>query len=491
MGEFDGVGAVSAWTIQRVLDATGGRWRRTPSDEGLRRSVLGFSTDSRTIQPGQVFVALRGERFDGAKFVGDALRAGASLAIVERASEPRFEREASAPIAVVDDTVEALFRLAQEHRRTLSKATVIGVTGSNGKTTTTRMLEAILSRGVGLNVCASPGSFNNRVGVPLTILQAETDCDALVCEIGANAPGEIADLASLVRPHIAIITLIGRAHAAGLGGPAGIAREKASLARFLEPGGSAIVPANCPQLHDALPRDVHNVTFGAEPSADCRVCTIEHIETAGGEVELRFEIDGLGRFSAPLLGGHNARNAAAAIATARRIGLDAERIALGLRAVQPPPMRLSLQRRGGIDLFNDAYNASPESTASAIRSFFALTAPTRRRVIVLGDMLELGAIGPAAHREAGELIGSLGGVDVFAAVGPLARFAADRLEEISAAKRVMRIESLDDSAARRIGSCVEPGDAVLLKGSRRVGLERLAEALSRRRPEAVGVGGGP
>jgi len=486
---------VTFWDPANIRTVTGGTWivRMRPPSSDMDQLISGISIDSRTLAPGQVFLALRGERFDGHDFLPQAVERGAPLLIVEDGRPTGgLHKLGSAAGGVgvlrVADTRKSLVRLATAYRRTLEHARVIAVTGSNGKTTTVRLIDAVLRQR--LRGSASRKSFNNDVGVPLTILDAGPGDQYLVCEVGMNAPGEIAPLARMIEPDIAVITTIGRAHIESFGTVAAIAREKASLISFLSPNGLAVVPADTPHLAEYLRPAPNVITFGSGADADLRLSAVEHVagdaatDAAPG---VRFTVNDRQSYFIPLLGKHNAVNALAAIAVARRLGLTEEEIAAGLASVKPVEMRLNRRRIGGageagrgIDLFNDAYNASPESMLAALDTFACLSEHAPRRVLILGDMLELGAEAERAHREIGDAIGSRLNADLLVTVGPMSVHIAERAQVLRPDLRVMILSHLDPSQAERVVDRLRPGDAVLLKGSRRMGLECIAQAIERR-----------
>ncbi len=445
---------------------------------GLESEEAGVTVDSRSVRPGQVFVAIKGERFDGHDFLPEAAAAGARSVIVQHEPRGPLTDDLGRPVAVirVPDTRRALLRLAQAYRRALEGMKVIGVCGSNGKTTTVRLIDAVLSQR--LRGIASRKSFNNDVGVPLTILSARPGHQYLICEIGTNAPGEIAALGSIVEPDVAVIVSIGREHLEGFGSLEGVAREEAAILRCIRAGGAGVATADAPALgpHLRACRDVALVRFGRDREADLRLTETSHEQ--GGWV--RFTVNGRWRLRCPLVGEHNALNALAAVAVGRRFGLNDEEIAAGLLSVRGPEMRWERSNLGGVELVNDAYNANPESMLAAVRTFGGVypTGP-RRRVMVLGDMLELGAAGEASHLEIGRVVAAEHLTDVLVTLGPLGTLIARAARDggLPGACVTALPEASDDActeAARR----VRPGDVVLLKGSRGVRLERVARALA-------------
>ncbi|VAX38751.1 UDP-N-acetylmuramoyl-tripeptide--D-alanyl-D-alanine ligase [hydrothermal vent metagenome] len=465
------------WTAESVRTAIGGSWvQRSDAQPAL---VGGAAIDTRALNPGEVFFALRGEQTDGHRYLRHAHEAGAALAIIDDV-EAAGELPAGLGVLRVGNARLALGRLAGAYRATLGSVRTIAVTGSNGKTTTTRMIDACLR--TALRGHCSPKSYNNDLGVPLTVLGAQPGGQYLLCEVGANDPGEIEPLSRIVRPHVVVITSIGSAHLEGFGTLEAIAAEKASLAAHLEPGGLVVLSADAPEL--ALWRDRFErvLTFGTSPEADLRVSHIEQ-----GPTELIFLLNERESFSVPMLGEHNACNAAAAIAVARRVGVADEAIREALAGCTPPAMRLSRENIGGIEIINDAYNANPDSMLAALRTLRDMAPPGSRRVAVLGDMLELGEAGPDAHRQIGREIAVEHLADVVVLVGPLAALAGETLR-VSGIE-VVAIEDLPDSGVAGVASVCEPGDTVLLKGSRSIGLERVVEAFRLSGTEASNPGG--
>jgi len=470
---------MSFWSLESIKTVVGGAWLARPE---AAPAVEGLSTDSRAVRPGQVFLALRGERTDGHRYLREAAAAGAALLVIDRAEAVPADLSKGAAVLLVPDAGAALLRLAGAYRRTLERTRVIAVGGSNGKTTTVRLIHAAL--GGSLRGTASAKSFNNAVGVPLTILAARRTDQYLLCEVGTNAPGEIAALASVVEPDVAVITSIGREHLEGLATLRGVVQEEASLVAALRPGGVAVVTGDSPELVETVSallgrgkgRDLRSVlTFGFAPEASLRITSAE--ESIEG---VRFTLNGRRRYALGLLGLHNASNAAAAVAVARRLGVDDAAIEAGLAGATGPEMRLERSTVRGVRIVNDAYNANPESTLAAISTFGAVVAATPgvgRRVLVLGDMLEQGDSGPDVHREIGDAVAAAGWADLVVLVGRLSLFTADRLARTLPASRMAIFEDLDGGRAMEVAALLRPGDAVLLKGSRGMGLERIAAAL--------------
>jgi UDP-N-acetylmuramoyl-tripeptide--D-alanyl-D-alanine ligase len=489
------------WTRRGLAEATRGRWAHDPT-----RPLDGVSIDTRTLLPSQVFVALRGQRHDGHEYLARAMEAGASALVIDRELVWQLARShelaGTTGVLVVEDTRRALMDMARAYRALLTGTRVVGVGGSNGKTSTVRMLDAVLSRR--LRGRASPRSFNNDIGVPLTILSAQPTDQYLVCEMGTNAPGELGALSMLVEPDVSVCTSLGREHLEGLASLEGVAKEEAALVRGLRAGGVAIVNAD----HDLLLREVREafkafddavampgssprtmITFGTRHGATVRVARVSQ-DMEG----LRFDLaDGL---SARLraLGAHNAVNAAAAIATARWFGLSTEQIVLGIERFETPPMRLERVEVQRVRIINDAYNANPESVLAALETFASVARSTQhtRLVLVLADMLELGEHAIAMHREVGDAVARMAkGLDLVVLVGPLMGFAHEQLAHAIHADKVVRIADVVPPRAMDVARMLRPGDLVLLKGSRAMALERIVHALKELSGEGVRGAPGP
>ncbi|MHC5005490.1 MAG: UDP-N-acetylmuramoyl-tripeptide--D-alanyl-D-alanine ligase, partial [Planctomycetota bacterium] len=447
-----------------------GRWVQRAEISG---PLQGVGIDSRADLHGRAFVAVRGERHDGHDFVGAAAAAGAGMIVVDR--EPSAAVDPPTDVLLVDDTRKALGRLARAYRRTLPAVRVIAVTGSAGKTTTKMLIDAVLAtrlRGV-----SAPKSFNNDIGVPLTVFSARPTDQYLIVEIGTNAPGEVGALGQMTEPDIAVITLAGHGHLEGLGSTEAVAREKLALAACLRRGGLAVVNADCPALRAVTKTTQSVVLYGESPDAHLRL-TARGRDDAGWWIE----VNQRHRYRLALPGRHNAMNALAAVAVGRRMGLDDEAIDEGLRSAEAPPMRLGRPMLGAVRLYNDAYNANPESMAAALETFVELEQDASRRVLVLGDMLELGEEATRLHEQLADRIIELDGttpIDVVALVGTLTGHTARALQERWDAQRVLRVRQAGPRSRERIAELVKPGDAVLVKGSRALGLERLVPELEK------------
>lgn len=436
-------------------------------------SIERIATDTRELKPESLFFALRGLHFDAHQFVDQAFAAGALAAVVS--NDYDGVAPAGRTLIRVDDPRLALGRLAAFHRRQLS-ASVIAVVGSNGKTTTKSMIDHILSGS--LQGRCSPRSYNNDVGVPLTLLSATTADDYLVVEIGSNSPGEVAALAELVQPDKAVITNIGEEHLAGFGSLSGVAAEECSILKHIEPGGFACVNVD----HELIAEQIAEATvtivgFGASEAADLRVTDVR-----GEGRRTHFTINGRFEYMLPIPGPHNAINAAAAIGIARRFGLDDAAIAERLTTFALPPMRGEYLKVGAISLLNDAYNANPPSALAAVETLESLPCDGRR-FVVFGEMRELGEHAAAQHARVAERIRA-SSVARVALVGRAAEWMTPTLHSVDEAATLFgpQVSTFDDVSAccEWLLRELEPGDLVLLKGSRAVGLERIVAALRER-----------
>lgn len=458
-----------AMTLAEVREAVHGRWLA----RGGVQTVQGVTTDTRSagLRPprgaGQLFFALAGRRTDGHEYLAQAAEAGCVAAIVAADANipPETLAAFGAGVIAVADTTAALGDLAARHRKLVSAPAVIGVTGSNGKTTVKRMIHHILSRR--LRGTCSPKSFNNNIGLPLTLLGVSPGDDYVICEIGTNAPGEIAALSRIARPDLAVITSIGPAHLERLGSIERVAVEKASILGSLTDDGLGVICTDSPQLAKAVRNyRCRLIGFGESPEADLR---LTGFEPAGRRQ--RFQLNGRLWVDLPMPGRHNAMNALAAMAAAQRFGIDQSDSAAALADFGGEAMRLEWIEVGGGALINDAYNANPASMAAAADVLAGCGGG--RKVFVVGDMRELGEQARELHLEVGRTAARRG-VDLVIAVGPLGRYIAEGASELGTA--TAEFESVQ-AAAQAAAGLVRPGDTVLVKGSRTMGMEGLIPAI--------------
>ena len=428
--------------------------------------VVSYAIDSRVLEPGACFVALRGKR-DGHDFVGDAFARGATTALVARG----VDYPEGTALVVVDDPLEALARLAAHARSTWTSTTVVGITGSAGKTSTKDLTAAAL--GEERLVHASPGSFNNEAGLPLTLLGAPDGTEVVVAEMGARFRGNVADLCAIARPEIGIITHIWLAHVEHLGGRAGVIDTKAELVEALPADGLAVLNADDDATPELIDRTVARIAqVGTALNADVVVRDL----VVDSELRPQFELVtpwGSGRVALSVRGAHQAVNAAMGATVALELGVPIDTVIAGLATATTGEWRMQLVTSpAGITVVNDAYNASPSSMAAAIHSLAHL-AVRGRRIAVLGDMLELGEYADAEHEALGALAADVG-LDLLVTVGP----ASDALAAGARAADLDVLIAADrDDVLALLGARVRPGDAVLVKASRAVGLEAVARAI--------------
>ncbi len=430
--------------------------------------VEGVGIDTRLDLSGRLFVPIRGERHDGHDHLEAAATSGAVASLVDRTWVQRGGDSGGLPLITVEDTVESLGVLAAAHRSNF-QGRVVGVTGSAGKTTTRALLEQVLGNaGSGT---ASIRSFNNHIGVPLTLLEASPSDVWVVLEMGMSHPGEIARLVSMARPDIAIITGTGRAHLEGLGDEAAVAREKATI---LDGVGIGVVnvdrPAILPELEHRIDAATEILTYGCSPRAGIRIQS--RTPRPGGGQHL--EVDGF-QCDLGLDGGHNAVNAVAAMIVGRLFGISDEAISASLETATPPDMRFARQEIGGWLVIDDAYNANPESMAASLEAFVEVAATRPRRIAVLGTMLELGPDGPGMHEEIGRSVAQIP-IDVLVGVDDGGRRIVDAAVGHGFVGETMACTGAAE-AADRLSSLVADGDAILVKASRGLGLDAVVSRL--------------
>ena len=449
-------GAPFRWSAAEVRRAL-----RLPADGAVAR-YRGISTDTRTLQAGDVFVAIAGERFDGHDFIPQATRAGCAAVVSERDSG-----DCSVDVYLVPDTLKALGDLAL-HRRMQADIPVVGITGSSGKTTVKDLVMGALS------VTGTPhgtaANENNRVGAPLTILSVPDDATALVLELGTNEPGEIAELARIARPTVAVVTTVSETHVERLGGLDGVLSEKLDLLRGAPGPLRALVGDEPPELAEAA-RAVHaqvavsGWSRRADPELRPRSVQLQPGGTytfscMGARVRLR------------LPGAHNVYNALLALAVARSLEVDPARAAGGISAVEPGAMRSEVRRLRDLTLLVDCYNANAAGVEAAVRTLGDMAAPGRR-IAVLGTMLELGERSAAIHCETLKRV-LRAGIDRYIVTGAFARAARCYKDD-----RIHPVEDIGE-LAESLPSLARPGDTLLLKASRGVRLERAIPGLESR-----------
>lgn len=434
------------WRLADIAGHLGGNLVGEPETP-----VASVTIDSRNVDADALFVAIAGEHFDGHDFAAEAMEAGAVAVVVGRARhvevEPRIE---------VDDTLEALRSLAVRRRDEL-EVPVVAITGSTGKTSTKDLIAAGIP-----GAWASPRSYNNEVGVPLTVLATPMDATALIVEVGSRGTGHIAWLASAIRPDVAVVTNLGVVHLETFGSPAGLADAKFELIESLGSTGTAIIPSDEERLARPIPQ--HTLTFGPAP-ADVEVANVG-VDPGGGS---RFTLDVGSRsfdVSLAMAGKHQAYNAAAAVSVAHALELPIRAFIERMSSAVGSLWRMDVHREGRYTIINDAYNANPQSVASALETVAHMPG---RSLAVLGPMAELGSVCEEEHRAMGHLAASLGFHRVIV-VG------ADHGYVLGAPGIVEHATDIT-AAMDTLSGVLESGDVVVVKASRSAGLERLALSL--------------
>ena len=448
-----------AFTVRQALEATGGRYFGPES--ALDARIIRVSSDSRDIGPGTLFVAFKGARVDGHSYMADCLNRGAVCCISER--EP--ESAAEMPLIRVRSSLAAIGALAGWYRRGFNLP-VVGITGSVGKTTTKEMISAVLERK--FRVHKTEKNFNNELGVPRTLLSMPEDAQAAVVEMGISDFGEMTRLTDIVRPNIAVITMIGDAHLEFLHDRPGVLRAKTEIFKSMKPDDLAIVNGDDPLL-STYEAPVRRITFGMQPGNDF---VARGVENLGGD-GMRFEICHHGQIfpvQIPAFGTHLPYAALAGAAVGWALGLTDAQIAAGLADFETVGNRARLIQTGGITILSDCYNANPNSTASAIDS---LTVLPGRGVCILGDMLELGENSAALHRSVGAHAAERG-VQLVIGCGKLAR-------EIAAGARDAGANALyfenKEALIQALPEILHSGDKVLVKASHSMAFEQIVAAI--------------
>ena len=431
--------------------------------------VQRVSTDSRAARAGDIFFALSGDRFDGHDFLKEVMGRDAAAVVVNRQRLP--VPPLSCAIIAVEDTRRALARFAAEYRHDF-KLPVIAVGGSNGKTTTKELIASVLRQK--LSTLWSEASFNNDIGVPLTLLRLESHHEAAVLEVGTNHPGELAPLVAMIQPQFGVITSIGREHLEFFGDVDGVVEEEGWLAELLPASGKLLINGDTNGADEIAGRcrgPVCRIGFGEkndwrirEPRTDARGVNF-HVMAPNAAFS--------GDYRVNLLGRHQVTNATLAIAVGAELGLSAEEIRRGLVSCQPPKMRLQVSEAHGVHILNDAYNANADSMLAALETLSEFPC-SGRRIAVLGDMAELGEHTHAAHVEIGRKAAELGDLRLVT-VGQMAGLTAQAARE-AGLRDVTECRDVAE-AMTALKEMAREGDVILLKASRVTGLERVSESL--------------
>ncbi len=461
------------------------------SYSALKQPISKVVSDSRKAGPGDLFIPLAGASFDGHEFISQvATKVAASFVERGRCSQVQSQRSLKAtkepfPLLMVDSVEGALQALAKAQRQKL-RADVIGITGSVGKTTVKDFLGQIL--GSAASTIKAQKSFNNHIGVPLTLLEADQRCRFVVNEMGTSGPGEISFLGDIVRPDIAIVTAIAPAHLSGLGSLDGVVEEKSAIFDHLQEGGLAFLPSPIfgeNRFYKAISkRSGQLIRYGWARNdllregywiTGCR--PLAQVKSSGAIAGYEFEVNGTQRFTLNITGKHNVENALAAIAVSRELGLDWQTIRTQVAALTLPPLRLQLSTVGGVQILNDTYNSNPASFQVAVQSAQELILPPGGKwYLVLGDFLELGEASQGFHSKIGEELATKRIFDGVFTVGSQAR-----LTQVEASRGGLPAYAFSKSDSQELlqalSSVVKPGDGVLFKASRGIQLELAVNAL--------------
>lgn len=429
----------------------------------LKQPLKGVSIDSRTIQPNEIYFALKGENLDGHEFIDDALRKKAIAAVVEKKwAQKNRSHISNQSIFVVDDTLSALHEFASTYRRQFF-IPVIGLTGTNGKTTTKEMIAAVLSKTK--NVCKTEGNFNNHIGLPLTLLKLKDEHEVAVIEMGTNHFGEIAQLCEIAEPNYGLITNIGHGHTEFFNSLEGVAKAKMELFDYLRPTGTTFINLDDPMIVHHAPANSNATTYGFKDEAVVRAENLGLDELgyplmAVGDTQIRINVVGL----------HNLSNALAAVAVGKEFGVDNSNIKLALENLKLPSKRMQIYKIEGVTVLNDSYNANPESTIAALETLSKMPA-SGKKFFIFGDMLELGEHADEAHKGIGSSVNKYG-VDVFFAYGPLSAHAVESAIDVQA-----KHFSEKSDLCEELKNLLKTNDLVLVKGSRGMKMEEVPENL--------------
>ncbi len=458
--------SIPSWTVSDVLRHTGGALLRGDPQQRFR----GVSTDTRQIEPGEMFVPLRGDQFDGHAFMAAAAQRGATVALI---SESGAEAGVEMAVVAVPDTLVALQALARAQRQRFA-GTVVGITGSNGKTTVKELTAAVLQQRYA--TFRSPGNLNNHIGLPLSLLRLPSAAEVCVCEMGMNHLGEIRDLCAIAQPHIGVVTNVALAHVGYLGSLDEVQQAKGEMIEALDANGIAVVNADDPRtraLGERAPGRV--ISFGGCREARVRGQICADLGLDGLQCEL--EIDGgTWPFQLALPGQHNLSNALAAAAVGVALQVSAAQIVAGLEAYRGMYGRMAVHHlRGDIVMIDDSYNANPDSARAAL-GFLKRVPDRSRRLVVMGDMRELGEAAPELHREIGGLAQQCG-VDELVALGEFAGMLSAGAREAGMAPSHIHCVASHEDAVTVLERLLGPRDIVLVKGSRGMTMERVVKAM--------------
>ena len=460
------------FSVADILEATGGKLLKGGAE--IRFSSV--STDTRTIKQGALFIAIKGPNFDGHNFIEEAISRGAIGAVVIPSTQWGEGKVKGSGFVIIEvkDTVKAMGDIAKAHRIKFN-IPVIAITGSNGKTTTKEMTAAILAKKY--NVLKNEGTENNFIGVPSTLLRLDSRYEIAVLELGSNHSGEIARLAEIAQPSLAVIVNAGPSHLEFFNTVDNVRKEKLSLLKRLGSGdlsvingddldGSAVYGDDARLVKEAKAMRDEVVTFGLSEGCDFRATEVKE-----GERGIDFILNSDRRFHLNFLGRHNIYNAIAAVAAGSLYGVSAEEAAAVLKDFKLPKLRMEFIEEDGIKFIFDCYNSNPSSMAGAIETIKEMN-PSGRKILVAGDMLEMGKAGPDLHKNIGRLAAAAG-VDILMGVGPLSGFILEGAQEEGIGeKSLLRFEN-SAAAAKALKDILKEGDLVLVKGSRGMKMEEI------------------
>lgn len=467
-------------TIREIIRAVRGKLI-CGSQQG---EISGVSIDSRTIKKGEIFFALKGERFDGHDFLQEAIDKGAKAAVISK------KKKITTKIAIINvtHTLTALQELAKFYRQKFNPV-IVGITGSNGKTTTKDMLKALLLSKY--RVVATSDNYNNVVGLPLTLFEISPDTEFLVLEMGTNHAGEIKRLAEISLPQMGVITNIGTTHLQFFRCISNVLSAKMELVQLLPRRGKIVLNIDDSHLRSQFKKIKREIiTFGVNPQADVRASNVI-VNSPGEKERLSFTVHA-GRdrkeFDLYCLGRYNIYNALAAISVAKQFGVSLSLMAAVLGKFKFPKLRMEKLKYGEVTIVNDAYNANPTSV-KAVLSEFISSFPSQRKIVILGDMLELGRMSRKFHQEIGKIVAT-SPIYSLITIGEDAQFIAQAAGKWGMERN--NIFSFKDKkvASRKLKELLKPKDAVLIKGSRKIGLEEVIKFLpkiSKKAPDTSGL----
>lgn len=430
--------------------------------------IVGFSIDSRTIRPGEIFIALKGKQTDGHLFLEEAFQRGASGAIISR----RIESPSLFNLIEVEDTLTALQALARAYRRSF-QIPIVGITGSSGKTTTKELLYAILSKQ--FRAYRSPGNYNTEYGLPLALLAMPKDTEVGVFELGLQLPGDIGQLAGVLEPTVGVITTVGEAHLGFFQGIEELAQNKWELIAHLPRGGLAVLNLDSPHLRQRVERLERAISFAIDEKADYQAVELDDTSLEGLQFTLATP-RGSFPIKSRLLGRFNAYNILAAAAAALELGARPEDVQRAVAEFRPIPHRMELRRSKLGLVLDDSYNANPTAVREALHALARLEV-SHRKVLVLGDMLELGDRAVEAHHGLAEAVVQAN-VELVFTLGELAAETGEALLERGWGERVVITQSHDELGAALFASLGARQNLILIKGSRAMGLDRLVATLA-------------